>query len=75
MCTLNKEKRAPCKIPKFNLSVGILWKHTVSSKFRAIRLKLCRTCAFSQISHTRKLREITVFFALTGNEGFHYRYL
>ena len=29
----------------------------------AIRLKLCGNCAFLQNSHTRKLGEITVFYA------------
>ena len=42
----------------------IFWKGTVSAEFRANRLKLCGNCAFPQNVHTRKLGEITVFFAV-----------
>ena len=42
----------------------ILWKGTVSAKFRAIRSKLCGNCAFPQNFHTRKLGEIMVFYAV-----------
>ena len=42
----------------------ILWKDTVSALFQAIRLKLCRNCAFPQNFHTRKLGEITVFLSV-----------
>ena len=40
--------------------VEILWKDTVSAKFQ----KLCGNCAFPQNFHTRKLGEITWFFAV-----------
>ena len=43
----------------------ILWKDTVSSEFRANRLKLSGNCTFPQNFHTSKLGEITVFFAVT----------
>ena len=46
----------------------ILWKGTVYAKFRANHPKLSRNCAFPQNFHTRKLGEITVFFAV---RGFH----
>ena len=42
----------------------ILWKGTVSAEFRAIRSKLFRSCAFAQNSHTWKLGEITIFYAV-----------
>ena len=56
------------KYPNFTSfpSVEILWKGTVSAKFWAIRTKPCRNCAFQQNLHTRKLDEITVFFAVAG---------
>ena len=41
----------------------ILWKDTVSAEFWAIHPKLCGNSAFPQNSHTRKLGEITVFYA------------
>ena len=45
--------------------VEILWKGTVSAKFQAIiRPKLCGNCAFPHHFHTRKLGEITVFYAV-----------
>ena len=43
--------------------VEILWKGKVSAYFRAIRPKLCGNRAFPQNFHTRKLDEITVFYA------------
>ena len=43
--------------------VEILWKGTVSAKFRAIHPKLCGNCAFPQNFHTWKLGEIAVFYA------------
>ena len=42
----------------------ILWKGTVSAQFRANPPKLCGNCAFPQNFHTRKLGEITPFFAV-----------
>ena len=45
--------------------VEILWKGTVSEWFRANHPKLCRNCAFPQNFHTRKLGEITVFYAVS----------
>ena len=42
----------------------ILRKATVSAYFRAIRSKLCGNCAFPQNLHTKKLGEITVFYAM-----------
>ena len=45
----------------------ILWKGTVSTEFRANRPKLCGNCTFPQNFHTRKLVEITVFFAAAAN--------
>ena len=47
----------------------ILWKDTVSAKFRANRPKLCGNCAFPQNFLTRKLGEITVFYAVEGNNN------
>ena len=47
----------------------ILWKSTVSAKFRANLPKLCGNCAFPQNLHTRKSVEITVFFAVFGADG------
>ena len=44
--------------------VEILWKATVSAKFRANHSKLCGNYVFPQNFHTRKLGEITVFFAV-----------
>ena len=41
-----------------------LWKDTVSAYFRGIRTKLCGNCAFPRNFHTRKLGEITIFFAV-----------
>ena len=43
----------------------ILWKGTDSPQFQANRPKLCGDCAFKQNFHTRKLDEITLFFAVT----------
>ena len=43
-----------------------LRKGTVSAYFRVNCQKLCVNCAFSQNFHTRKLGEITVFFAVFG---------
>ena len=54
------------KIPQFHL---ISWcgnfveRHSLP-KFCAIRPKLCGNCILPQSCHTRKLSEITVFFAL-----------
>ena len=53
----------------------ILWKGTVSSQFRAIRSKLCGKCAFPQNSHTRKLGEITIFFAVINTIKIKIKYL
>ena len=44
----------------------ILVKGTVSAEFQAILPKLCGNCVFHQNFHTRKLGEITVFYAVTG---------
>ena len=44
--------------------VVILWKHFVSTGFRAIRPKLCGSCAFPKNLSTRKIGEITVFHAV-----------
>ena len=43
--------------------VEILWKDTVS-EYYANCPKLCGNCAFPQNFHTRKLGEITVFYAV-----------
>ena len=43
----------------------VLWKGTVSAWFQANRPKLCWNCDFPQNFHTRKLREITVFLAVS----------
>lgn len=43
-----------------------LWKRTVSAESMAIRPTLCRNCAFRQNLHTRQLREIKMFHAVTG---------
>ena len=42
----------------------ILWKHTVCVGFQAIRLNFSPNCAFPRNFHTRKLGEITVFYAV-----------
>ena len=54
----------------------ILWKGTVSTKFRANRPKLYGSCAFPQTLYARKFAEITVFYAVkaTANEGFISRF-
>ena len=54
------------EIPKFHqiFCCGILWKGTVSRKFRAIRPKLCGNCSFSKNFHTGNLGEISVFYAV-----------
>ena len=44
-----------------------LWKDTVYTGFQAIRPKFCGTCDFPQNFHTRKLDEITVFYAVLVN--------
>ena len=49
----------------------ILWKGTVSVEFCRIRLKLCGNCAFPQNFNTRKLGEITVFYAVYRIETSH----
>ena len=41
----------------------IFRKGTVSAEFWANRPKLCGNCAFPKNFHTRKLGEITVFYA------------
>ena len=43
-------------------------KGTVSPLFRAIRPKLCRNFAFRQNFHSRKLGEITIFYAVNNLE-------
>ena len=48
--------------------VEISWKGTVSAQFRVNRPKLCRNYAFPQTFHTRKLGEITVFYAVISLE-------
>ena len=50
-----------------NQSIFLVWKFSVNSQFpqfRAIRCKLCGKRAFLQKSHTRKLGEISVFYAV-----------
>ena len=42
-------------------SVEILLKGAVSAQFRA---KLCENCAFPRRFHTKRSREITVFYAV-----------
>ena len=42
----------------------ILWKDTVTAYFLVNRPKLCGNCAFPQNFHTRKLGEITLFYAV-----------
>ena len=44
--------------------VEILWKGTIFTQSRANHPKLCIKCAFPESFHTRKLGEITVFYAL-----------
>ena len=55
-------------------SVEILWKSTVSTWFRAIHPKLCGNCTFPQNFHTRKLGEITVFYAVLITPNFTTNY-
>ena len=57
------------KIPEFHLItyVKILWKSRDSTNFQVSRLKLSGNCAFSQNFRTRKLSEITVFYAVKYN--------
>ena len=52
------------KYRNFTQFVGVenLWKGIVSTQFQAIRPKLCGSCAFPHIFHTKKLGEITVFY-------------
>ena len=45
----------------------ILWKGVVSAEFRANHSKLCGSCAFPRNFHTRKLGEITAFYAVLGS--------
>ena len=47
----------------------ILYKGTVSAQFRVNCPKLCENCVFPQNFHTRKLAEITVFFAVIDNNN------
>ena len=42
----------------------IFWKGTVSADFRTIRPKLWRTCTFPWNFYTRKLGEISLFYAV-----------
>ena len=61
-----------CTVKNIVISPNFLvWKFCrkaqFSAYFRAIRPKLCGNCAFPQSFHTRKLGEITVFFAVVGN--------
>ena len=44
--------------------VEILWKSAVSALFRAIGLRLCRSCAFPQNFYNMKLGAIMVFYVL-----------
>ena len=44
--------------------VEILWKGTVSTKFRANPPKLYGNCAFPQNLYTRKFTKIAVFYAV-----------
>ena len=44
--------------------VEILWKRTVSAEFPKICPKFCRSSAFPQNFHTRKLGEILVIYAV-----------
>ena len=56
--------------------VEILYKGRVSVEFLAMYLKLYRNCAFLLNFHTRKLREISVFYAVLYNSvGFTLKYL
>ena len=44
----------------------ILWEDTVSAEFRVIHPKLHGNFAFPQNFYTRKLDEVTVFYAVYG---------
>ena len=46
----------------------ILWKSTVFTQFQTNRPKLYGNCAFPQNFHTRKLGEITAFYAVDVND-------
>ena len=46
----------------------ILWKGTFSPEFRANNLKLCGIFAFPQNFYTKKLGEITIFYAVAIDE-------
>ena len=48
----------------------ILWKSLVSKEFRANRLKLCGNCVFPQNFCSKKLDEITAFFAVAVLKNF-----
>ena len=52
--------------------MDILWKGAVSAEFRASP-KLCGNCVFRQNFHTRKLGQITVFYAVNTTQG-HFVY-
>lgn len=42
--------------------------NAVKAEFLTIRQKLCRTCAIPQNSHTKKLGEIIVLYAVVSKE-------
>ena len=46
--------------------VEILRKGRVSAEFRANRPELCGNCAFPQNFHTKKLGQISIFYAVIG---------
>ena len=50
------------------------WKDTVYAGFQAIRPKFCGTCDFPQNFHTRKLDEITVFYAVLVNLKYRFMF-
>lgn len=52
-----------CNLIKFP-GAEILWKYTVSARFRVICANVYRNCAFRPNSYTRKSGEITVFYAV-----------
>ena len=54
------------KTLKFHLTFwcGIFVENAVSAEFLTIRQKLCQTLAIPQNSHTKKLGEIIVLYAV-----------
>ena len=64
----NNTHCAKCRNFTYFPGVEILRDGAVYVQFWAIRPKLCGNCAFPQNFHTKKLGEITAFYAVTSPE-------